>query len=400
MLHISTRLIIGGSQENTVLSCEGHVRHGHECHLAFGPIYGPEGSMLSRVETFRHHEGGAARVIHTHEVPDLVRELAPSRDRRCMEQLRRLILDVAPDIVHTHSSKAGVLGRLAAWGLLKRKRWTGAIIHTVHGPPFHRYEKRWRNALYIAAERIAAKRCHAIVCVASAMREQFLRQRIGAAKQYRVIRSGMETRPYLAPLSASARHAARAGLGLNDSDIVIGTVARLSDLKGHDDLIDALTPIMRDDERIKLLWVGDGWLRERLEGRLRERNMRERVVITGVVRPEKVPGLVKLMDLLVHPSHREGLPRTVVQALLAGVPVVASAVDGTPEVIDDGATGRLFPPKRVEAIGETVRWMLSDPERAAATAASGRDACAEAFDAERMIDQLEALYEEVLGRVR
>jgi glycosyltransferase involved in cell wall biosynthesis len=85
---------------------------------------------------------------------------------------------------------------------------------------------------------------------------------------------------------------------------------------------------------------------------------------------------------------------------LAGVPVVASAVDGTPEVIDDGATGRLFPPKRVEAIGETVRWMLSDPERAAATAASGRDACAEAFDAERMIDQLEALYEEVLGRVR
>ena len=136
ILHISTRLIVGGSQENTILSCRGQVEKGHEVHLAFGPIFGPEGSML----------GDATKVdgIKTHEVPDLVREIAPLRDWRAYRQLRALIREIDPDVVHTHSSKAGVLGRAAGWaegGKLGKR----TIVHTIHGPPFHKYEKPWRN---------------------------------------------------------------------------------------------------------------------------------------------------------------------------------------------------------------------------------------------------------------
>src|SRR6185369_14976697 len=112
ILHLSTRLILGGSQENTILSCEGQARLGHEVHLAFGPIYGPEGSLLERVEKFRAADG---RRIATHVVPHLVREISPWADWRCYGDLRRLIRKIRPDIVHTHSSKAGILGRAAAW---------------------------------------------------------------------------------------------------------------------------------------------------------------------------------------------------------------------------------------------------------------------------------------------
>src|SRR5947207_4986958 len=105
ILHISTRLILGGSQENTVLSCEGQSRLGHEVHLAFGPIYGPEGSLLERARSFRTPDG---KTIGLHLVPRLVREIAPVADRRALAHLSRLIARLRPDIVHTHSSKAGV----------------------------------------------------------------------------------------------------------------------------------------------------------------------------------------------------------------------------------------------------------------------------------------------------
>jgi len=186
ILHISTRLILGGSQENTVLSCEGQARLGHEVHLAFGPIYGPEGSMLERVERFRTDDG---RTIATHEVPHLVREISPFKDTSALGELRRLIQKIEPDIVHTHSSKAGVLGRMAAMQVWEKSQ-TGrpAIVHTIHGPPFmpieggafRRFKIKKKNSVYATAERNAAKNCHVIVSVADAMTRQFLERNTSA----------------------------------------------------------------------------------------------------------------------------------------------------------------------------------------------------------------------------
>ncbi len=396
ILHISTRLILGGSQENVVLSCEGQTELGHEVHLAYGPIYGPEGSMLDRVTAWRSSEG---RGIETHEVPDMVRELSPIRDRRCLKQLTALIRELEPDIVHTHSSKAGILGRMAAWKAGGRDGTLG-VVHTIHGPPFHRYEKAWRNVLYVASERIAAKRCHSIVSVCDAMTEQFRAAGIGRPEQYTTVRSGMETEPYLAPISDEERAAQREAIGLAQDDVVIGTVSRISDLKGYADLIEAFAPLMRDRPNLKLLWVGDGWLRDSLETRLDELGLRDRVIITGMVPPEDVPGLMKLMDILVHPSYREGLPRAVVQGMLSGLAVIATDVDGTPEVSIDGETGLSYSPGDTGALRKHLRRLMHDESLRRGLGDRARSHCADAYSAQRMVDETEKVYARVLEGLR
>ena len=399
ILHISTRLILGGSQENTVLSCEGQSRLGHAVHLAFGPIFGPEGSMLDRVETFNRAtdlSSGQCSPITTHEIPHLVREVSPAADRRARRELRDLIERLKPDIVHTHSSKAGILGRLAAWESSPRP----AIIHTIHGPPFmpvegnpiNQLKVRALNFAYTLAERHAARRCHAIVSVADAMTAQFLARGIGTPGQYTTIRSGMELGPYLYPPRDQTRAAVRAQLGLAESDFVIGTVARLAQHKGHDDILDALAEHMLTHRDWKLLWVGDGWWADRLAARLAELGLTGQVIRTGLVPPDRVPGLIRAMDILCHPSYREGLPRTVPQALLCGVCPVAYDVDGTGEACRDGQTGRLIAPGDIAGLRDAIVTLHADPARRQALAATGHAECVDAFDASLMVDRLEEVY--------
>lgn len=394
VLHISTRLILGGSQENTVLSCEGQARLGHDVHLAFGPIFGPEGSMLDRVRAFETDDG---RGITTHELPNLVREINPVRDHLCFHHdLKRLMREVKPDVVHTHSSKAGILGRWAAWRASPRP----AVVHTIHGPPFmpveggavSRVRIRAKNHAYTLAERFAAGRCHAIVSVADAMTEQFLARGIGEPEQYVTVRSGMEVEPFLHAAPGESRDEIRAELGLGRDDFVIGTVARLAQHKGHDDLLDAIGEELRSRPSWKLLWVGDGWWRERLLKRVREMGVEGQVVCTGLVPPERVPAMMRAMDVLAHPSYREGLPRTVPQALLCGVCPVAYDVDGTGEACREGETGRLVPLGDTRALGDAIRSLAEDPRERARLAQQGRDECAETFSAAAMVHALEGVY--------
>jgi glycosyltransferase involved in cell wall biosynthesis len=430
ILHISTRLILGGSQENTVLSCEGQANLGHDVHLAFGPIHGPEGSLLDRVQNFRatptpvplmaappptsvqmqpRPEGtgvgrpppvarpaspSSPRGITTHIIKDLVRELAPLTDFDAYRALKKLIRDLQPDIVHTHSSKAGILGRAAAWGVSGGGGNAGKIgvVHTIHGPPFHPYEKPWRNRLYIESEKFAAKRCHRIVSVADAMTRQFLAHNIGTPAQYTTVYSGMETAHYLHAAPGETRVEVRKALGLDPGDLVVGTVSRLAELKGHDDLLDALAQDISKHPALKLLWVGDGYLRDHLESRVATLGISHQVLFTGLVPPQRIPAMMRAMDVLAHPSYREGLPRTVPQALLAGTAVVATDTDGTNEVIQDKVTGRLVPTGDPAALREAILWMLEDEPRRRTLAEAGRTLCSDRFSAERMVAELEKVY--------
>jgi glycosyltransferase involved in cell wall biosynthesis len=422
ILHISTRLILGGSQENTVLSCEGQARLGHDVHLAFGPIYGPEGSLLDRVQAFRTDD---ERGITTHITPHLVREVNPWHDARCYAELRRLIRDLRPDIVHTHSSKAGIIGRAAAWAEHERGMRIG-IIHTIHGPPFMpvegsapvRAKTRLINTMYTRAERFAARRCHALVSVADAMTRQFLARGIGRPEQYTTIYSGMEVERYLTPAPGQSREEMRARLGLAPGDLVIGTVARLAQHKGHDDLLDALADDLRRNPHWKLLWVGDGWWRQRLidkartlglsvgggeetgrrgeEEKKRRRDEAPQIILTGLVAPEEIPGLIRAMDILAHPSYREGLPRTVPQALLCGVVPVAYDVDGTGEVCRDMETGRLIPLGNLPRLRDAVAWLAGNPGDRKRLAAAGREWCRDRFNAQHMVEELQRVHERVL----
>ena len=382
IMHISTRLILGGSQENTVLSAEGQAERGHRVSLVYGPIYGPEGSLLDRA---RRHGG-----IETIETPHLVRDISPLTDLRCYFDLRKLIRDWKPDVVHTHSSKAGILGRLAAWA-----QAIPCVVHTIHGLAFHPYQSRLTNAVYILAERIAARRCHRLIGVADAMREQALAAGIGRREQYVTVYSGMEVERYLQP--ASPRSQVRRELGFEEDDFVVGTISRLAELKGHDDLLDALGPLMQERPSLKLLWVGDGWWRDRLLRRVREMGLARRVLHTGLVGPDAIPRYLQAMDTLAHPSYREGLPRAVPQALLSGVAVVVYDVDGAKEVCEDGNVARLVPPGDRAALRGAVEWMMDHADERQAMVRRGRDACRHRFSAEAMVDRLDEIYADVLG---
>jgi len=383
ILHISTRLIVGGSQENTLLSCVGSANQGHQVALAYGPIYGPEGSLLPRAQA----DGRLA----CFEVPDLVRQVSPLRDLRCFRQLTQLIRDWKPDVVHTHSSKAGILGRAAAWRLR-----VPAVVHTVHGLPFHRFQSRLVHRAYVLAERFAARRCHAIVSVADSMTQQSLAEGIGRPSQYSTIRSGLDTAPFLNAHLLRAAERDRLGIGANTT--VIATLGRLAELKGHDDLITAVLPLLRARGRdtLMLLWIGDGWWRKRLEQRLEYEGIRDRVIFTGLVPPDQVPALLAASDVVVHPSWREGLPRAVVQALLCARPVIAADIDGASEVCKAGETGWLVPvgdPLRLRAAIEQV---TADPSHAARLAARGQSEVRSEFDGQAMVGRLLSLYRQLL----
>ena len=376
-------MILGGSQENTVLSCEGQANAGHTVSLVYGPIYGPEGSLLDRVA----EHGG----IETIETPNLVRDLSPLRDLRCYSDLKRIIANWKPDIVHTHSSKAGILGRLAAW-----KMRVPCVVHTIHGLAFHPYQSKWRNAIYIAAERFAARRCHRIICVADAMRDQALAVGIGQHDQYATVHSGIEVEPFIE--SRESPQAMRSELGLTEDDFVLGTIARLAELKGHDDLLDALSPLMHTLPSLKLMWVGDGWWRDRLMKRIRRLGLESQIVLVGLVDPERIPAYLGAMNVLVHPSYREGLPRAVPQALLSCVPAIVYDVDGAKEICIEGEVGKLVAPGDLTALRDAVQWMMDHQTERDEMGKRGRELCEQRFAVGRMIEKLETIYAKVLAQ--
>ncbi|MCX7934474.1 MAG: glycosyltransferase, partial [Planctomycetota bacterium] len=286
ILHIITRLILGGAQENTVLSCIGQQARGHRVRLLVGPTAGPEGSLVAEAR---------ASGVELLEIPFLLRQISPWHDLRAFLALRQEIRRYQPDVVHTHSSKAGVLGRWAAW---QENRCRGAqpaapradqgknaapifIIHTIHGLPFHPYQSALANFFYRAAEKWAAQRCHCLVSVANAMTAQAVAAGVAPQEKFATVYSGMRIEPFLrADYDVVAL---RQRWGLSPSDIVIGKVARLFELKGHEFLLPAFAALAASQPRLRLLLVGDGLWRNRLENLAQNLGIRERVVFAGLV---------------------------------------------------------------------------------------------------------------------
>ena len=379
--HIITRMIVGGAQQDVLHICDAlRRRPGWDPMLITGPPLGPEGELLS-----------AARrrgIPHT-VLPSLRRQVNPFRDAAATAALLRAIRRVRPTIVHTSSSKAGILGRLAA-----RLAHVPIVVHSIWGLPFHPYAAPWANASFIAAERAAGLVTDRFCCVSRAMATGFLGAGIGRPEQFSVIHSGIEVDAYLE--AGSRREAARKRLGFGPDDVVIGKVARLFRLKGHRFLIEAAPRIVRRCPNVRFLFVGAGVLRDDLMERAAERGVRERITLTGLVAPEEVPDLISAMDVVVHTSLREGLARVLVEALLCEKPVVTYDMDGAPEVILDGVTGQLVPPESVVALADAAIWAIENPEEARAMAREGRRRFADEFRLETAIRRTEWLYRELL----
>ena len=389
ILHVITRLILGGAQLNTVMSCRAQVAAGHEVHLAYGPIFGPEGSLL---------EEARASGATLHEVGSLVRELSPRKDVRCVGELRRLVRELRPDVVHSHSSKAGILTRAAAWRETQRAGfWAYAadmtlgderIVHTVHGLPWDDTQAWWRRRLYVGLERWAAKRCHHVVAITPQMVDAFVDAKVAPREKFTVIPSGVEVADF-APVPRQ-RDAVRARYGIPADAAVVGHVGRLDRLKGHADLLDVLPQLDAGGRDVWLLFVGDGFDRAAVEARPQFAS--GRAVITGRVDADAVPAHLAAMDVTALPSYQEGQSRTLVEALLCETPVVGYATGGIPDVVRDGVTGRLAATGDRDALAAALNATLADPAGSRAMAAAGRADVAERFSAERMNRELLTLY--------
>ena len=382
IVHVITRLIIGGAQENTLLSCEGQHARGHEVTLITGPPLGPEGSLMERASS------GGYRVI---VVDEMRRAIGPVKDFRIYRRLIDLLRELRPDVVHTHSSKAGIIGRRAA-----HRAKTPVIIHTIHGLAFTASTSRAANFVYRVLERQTAPLTTKIVCVADAMREQSLAANIGRAEQYVTVYSGMETAPFLNP--PVSRELVRRELGLRDEYIVVGTIARLFHLKGHDDLLMLAPQLCQRHANLRFLWVGDGLLRGEFENRIRAMGLSDRFILTGLVPPAKIPELTAAMDLLVHPSRREGLARAIVQGQLAGAPAIAYDIDGNREGMIDGKTGFIVPPFDARMLGEKMSVLVENAAKRRLMGRAGREFALSRFDAKVMIDALERVYADATPR--
>jgi glycosyltransferase involved in cell wall biosynthesis len=379
IVHIITRLIIGGAQENTLLSCDGQHRLGHDVTLITGPAIGPEGSLLARAQR------GGYRVI---VVDEMRRAVRVGRDFQTHRMLVNLLREIRPDIVHTHSSKAGILGRMAA-----RKAKCAAVVHTVHGLAFTASTNPGINWVYKRLEKWAALMTSRIVCVADAMREQSLAAGIGTREQYVTIYSGMETEPFIHP--PVSREEVRRSLGLSDEHLVVGTIARLFELKGHEDLLQMAPRLCAEFSNLRFLWVGDGLLRGKFEAEMERMGLRERFVLTGMVPPERVPELTGAMDILVHPSRREGLARALPQAGLAGIPAVTYDIDGNREGVRDGVTGVVIRAFDVGKLREAICTLAKDGSLRERMGEAGREFALGRFDAKVMVSALERLYGEI-----
>jgi glycosyltransferase involved in cell wall biosynthesis len=293
--------------------------------------------------------------------------------------------------VHTHSSKAGILGRWAA-----KKAGCKNVVHTIHGLAFTASTSPLVNGVYKLLERKAAPLTSKIVCVADAMREQSLAAGIGKREQYVTIYSGMETGPFVNPPVSRAE--IRRQLGLAEENIVVGTIARLFDLKGHDDLLDLAPELCGKFPNLRFLWVGDGTLRGQFESRMNQMNLRDRFILTGMVPPSRVPELTGAMDILVHPSRREGLARALPQAQLAGKPVIAYDIDGNREGLVDGQTGFVLPPFDKNKLCDVLTKLLGDESLRNSMGIAGKDFAMKRFDAGVMVDRLDDLYSLVLSK--
>jgi glycosyltransferase involved in cell wall biosynthesis len=340
VLHVITRLTLGGSAENTVASTLGLMRAGYECTLAAG-LAGSDAGVVAEARR---------RGCHVVDVPSLRREVG-ARDLVALGELVRLMRRQRPAIVHTHTSKAGFTGRLAA-----RLAGVPVVIHQPHGHIFYGYYGRRTTAFYIALERLAARWTDVIITLTPRGTEEHLAQGIGRPAQYASVPSGVPTAALRE--RAPSRASARARLGLSPGDFVVAALGRFVPVKGFDLLVAALPRLSAAVPGARLLLIGDGPERAGLTALAARLGVGDRVTITGAT--ADVGAYLAAADVFAAPSRNEGMGRALVEAMALGLPVVGAAVGGIPAVVVDGVCGRLVASGDAAALAEALGDLARD----------------------------------------
>jgi glycosyltransferase involved in cell wall biosynthesis len=379
VLHVITRMIVGGAQLNTLLSCTRIDRTRFPSEILTGPETGAEGELISEAR---------AQGVPVHVEPWLVRRVAPLHDAIALARMVRFMRRGRYDVVHTHVAKAGVLGRLAA-----RLAGVPVVVHTAHGFWITFAQSPRVSWAYIRLERFGTGLTDAVVSVSDTITRQLLAHGIGSAAQYTTLRSGIELERFAA--ASLDRAAARRRLDLPGDAFVVGSVGRLSPQKAPLDLIRAFAALAGRRPEAHLVVVGDGPLRTETETEASRLGLENRVRFLGLRRD--MPEILGALDALVLVSRYEGLPRVVPEAMAAGLPVVATDVDGTSEAVAHGETGFLVPSGDVARVAAALESLAADPASARLMGERARERAA-AFSIDVMVAGLERLYAELCKR--
>jgi glycosyltransferase involved in cell wall biosynthesis len=373
VLHIITRMDVGGSSDDTLILVTRMPRPEFDSTLLSGPTSDPVPGLAENL---------AREAVPWIQVPYLQRPVSLPRDLMALRDLRRRIRALRPDIVHTHSSKAGFVGRLAA-----RMAGVPRIFYTPHGHVFHSYYGPPITRMFIRLERFAARFTERIVVLTDAEAEQHLAVGVGRRGQFVKIPSGVDLTTVRAEAAGGSR--VRQELGLSSETPVVGAVARLVPVKGLGYLVAAMPEILRGCPETHLVLAGDGDQRSGLEGLARELAVADRVHFLGFRRD--AAAVTAALNVFVLPSLNEGLGRVLVTAMALGVPIVATKVGGVPEVVEDGRQGLLVPSADPQALGRAVTTLLTDRHCAASLGMGGRDR-ARLFSSEVMLKLHAELY--------
>ncbi len=390
VLHIITRLILGGAQENTLLTAEGLQKIGdYEVTLLTGPPLGPEGSLIEEAK-----RKGIKLII----VDSLRRNIHPWLDVKSFFKLYFLIKKSGYHIVHTHSTKAGILGRIAA-----QETGVPIIIHTIHGLPFFPYQNKFMNFGAVNLERLLAPSTDKIITVCDIMARKAHAAKVAPLNKFLTIYSGMELNEFL---NVKENKDLKESLGIKDNELVIGKIARLFELKGHRFLLKSAKEIISKFSNVKFLFVGDGILKDELTKQALELGIEDKIIFAGLIPREKIPDYISIMDIVVHVSLREGLARVIPQAFACSKPVVSFSIDGADEIIKDGENGFLIPPPIIpekewenyesSQLSSCILKLLQDENLRKKMGEEGKKIVDPIFSSEYMVKQIDILYKKLL----
>ncbi len=381
VLHVITRLDRGGSAQNTLLTCLG-LSDRYEMVLVHGLSLESQMTDWEWQSVHRGIEEAKDRGVKVVPISSLVRKIAPVQDLQAFFSLWRLMLQERPDIVHTHTSKTGILGRWAA-----KMAGVPIIVHTPHGHVFYGHFGPLVSRFFLAIERLMASITDRMVALSEGERNDYIRFSVSSPDKIVTIHSGVEIDRYMkTEVNVEEK---RRSLGLNPNGLVVGTVGWLLPIKGPIHLLNAMAHIWRNHPEIRLVFVGKGELEGKLRAEASRMGVSERVTFLGW--RDDIPEIMQILDIFVLPSLNEGMGRVLVEAMAAGRPVVASKVGGIPDLVEHKKNGFLVGPGDVNGTSLAIKRLLIDREMRDEMGRMGR-AMAQNFTVKGMVEKIDALY--------
>jgi glycosyltransferase involved in cell wall biosynthesis len=375
-MRIISRMNVGGPARHVAILHDGLDPERFDSILVYGEVGSTEGSLKSLL----------GPETNTVAIPELGREISPLADSVTLFKLIRLIRATRPDIVHTHTAKAGFAGRLAA-----RLAGVPIIVHTFHGHVFHGYFSPRKTQVFLQIERRLASTSHRLVTISPRLRDEIAGFGVADASKFEVVPLGLR-------IAAHGEHPRRTGafrqsLGISHDALLVGAVGRLVPIKNLGMLLEAVRIARQDIPNVQVVFVGDGELRRELADSASGLGISDIVTFAGW--QSDLPSVYADLDVTVIASHNEGTPACLIEAMASGCPVIATSVGGVPDMIEPGQTGQLVPAGDVEALARAIVRVGKEPDQARRMAEQARGESLSRYDERRLVSDMERLYHQL-----